>query len=1062
MTSTTSLQRKLPAFIASSALFTVVLAGLPIAGASPAAAGSLTTQTVTFEVAGAGPSGGGGVVTASKAMTVGDSMTLIVGGANGFNGGGAAGAGYSAGNGGGASEVQLAGSRVLVAGGGGGVGGSFYGNISAGGGAGGGAGDGSGGGQTNYDWVTGGGGGGGGTSTAGGGLGGDSPTCAGSGGGTSGGPGVGGNGSNGYSEGGGGGGGGGGYFGGGGGGATGDICDIPGGGGGGGSGYVDPSFTLLSSNPGANGGDGSIRISLDGGATWAATYGYTGAPVDYVVPAPPNPTSLTPSRVASDGGTHFTINGTDLGGVDAVTVGGLAAAFSANGDGTLDVVTPAGIANGSNTVSVHSTIDGSAAQDLAITGFETPAITSITPSVANEAGGTPVHITGTELLGSAVTVDGNPVQATVSGTDITFIAPAHAQGDATVTVQNLDASTSATLSYDAAPSITDVTPASGPLSGGETITISGDHFRGNPTVTLGSHSLTPVSVTPTSITAVVPAVSAAETDSLSVTTDIDTATLADAYSYVPGPDGSASPTDGPTSGQNFVTITGTNLWPSTATVAGQSATVIGNQDGSLSLDMPAHNAGTVPVVVTTPYGEMTFDYTYYAPPTIISVSPASGPITGTAVVLAGTGFDAPNLSVTAAGTTVTPAVTPTSLSFTMPAHASGDVNIVVTTDGGQAMSSYSYLDAPTLPIAISVPLAGGSISLQGQHLLGATATLDGQPLTIGNSDDSQLNTWLPAHAAGDASFVAQTAGGTASMTVHYAAVPVLQAATSSLVDTAFPITTINGEDLLDPTLITINGQPVAVLQSSADSATVMAPSLSLGRYDVTVHTAGGGATAPGLYAVTEHSFIQLSTDTTKPGGELTVSVHGYNPRSPVTVTMHSTPITLGTFTVGTDGRGTFTVHIPKNAEAGSHVIAVNGSDADGSPLTVNASLEVRSGATTPVSPKVPATPKDPVSRTTAALLDPVSTPIPAAPLARVSPDTRPVPATPAAKVKSAGKPSVASPIAKRSSGFGLAKAIGLDVLLGVAVLALVCVGWARRRHSRPEPVSPPPSRRGQQ
>ena len=120
-----------------------------------------------------------------------------------------------------------------------------------------------------------------------------------------------------------------------------------------------------------------------------------------------------------------------------------------------------------------------------------------------------MDITGTELLGSAILVYGNPVQATVSDTDATFIAPAHAQGDATVTVQNLDSSTSGTLSYDEAPSISSVTPDSGPIGGGDTITIDGDHFRGTPTVTLGSHSLTPVTVTSTSITAVVPAVSGA-------------------------------------------------------------------------------------------------------------------------------------------------------------------------------------------------------------------------------------------------------------------------------------------------------------------------------------------------------------------------------------------------------------------------------------------------------------------------------------------------------------------------------------------------------------------------
>jgi hypothetical protein len=78
---------------------------------------------------------------------------------------------------------------------------------------------------------------------------------------------------------------------------------------------------------------------------------------------------------------------------------------------------------------------------------------------------------------------------------------------------------------------------------------------------------------------------------------------------------------------------------------------------------------------------------------------------------------------------------------------------------------------------------------------------------------------------------------------------------------------------------------------------------------------------------------------------------------------------------------------------------------------------------------------------------PVSTAVPATPVARVSPETRPLPATPVAKLKPADESSVANPIAQRHSGFSWAKTIGLDVLLGGAVLALLIVGWARRRRS---------------
>ena len=481
----------------------------------------------------------------------------------------------------------------------------------------------------------------------------------------------------------------------------------------------------------------------------------------------------------------------------------------------------------------------------------------------------------------------------------------------------------------------------------------------------------------------------------------------------------------------------------------QSAAVVPNLDGTLSLDMPAQGSGTVPVVITTPYGSITFDYTYYDAPTITSISPESGPTTGAAVIVSGAGFDAPGLLVTAAGTPVTPDVTATSLSFTMPAHASGGVNVVVMTDGGQATDSYTYVDAPTLTLMdVTVPLGGGSISIEGQHLLGATATLDRLPLTIESSDATQLNTTLPTHGVGVATLILQTPGGTATLTVHYSAAPVLLMATSSLIDTAFPTTTISGESLADPTGVSIDGLPVAVFASTASSITVVAPSLPLGRYDVIVHTAGGSATAADLYAVTEHSAINLSTDTTKLGDALTIAVRGFNPLSAVTVTLHSTPVNLGTFRIGADGRRTLTVAIPMDTEAGSHVITVSGIDVDGAPLTVDASLEVASGATVPVTPAAAAALSVPViTPSAAAPAAPVSTPVPAVPVARVSSHAGPVPATPVAKGYPVRKPTAAGPISKGHPGSGLAQTVGLDLLVGLAVLALVLVGWKRRKRS---------------
>lgn len=225
--------------------------------------------SIAVEAAGAQAGGGfgsglaganGGTVTATIAVTPGESLRIFVGGAGetghhfaggagGFNGGATGGGnGYpGGGGGGGASDVRRASyalaDRLVVAGGGGGSGANNLGEAAAGGAGGGTTG------ATGAAGATGSGGGsgGGGTPTAGGTAG-----ATGGGGGTAGSGGVGG--SAGFGNG--GGGGGGGYFGGGGGGGGG-----AGGGGGGGSSFATGGATGVSHTQGNRAGHGRIVIT---------------------------------------------------------------------------------------------------------------------------------------------------------------------------------------------------------------------------------------------------------------------------------------------------------------------------------------------------------------------------------------------------------------------------------------------------------------------------------------------------------------------------------------------------------------------------------------------------------------------------------------------------------------------------------------------------------------------------------------------------------------------------------------------------------------------------------
>lgn len=231
----------------------------------PAGVTSITVQASggegSVESGGTTLTGKGGSVTATVAVTPGETLAVFVGGQapsspigpGGFNGGGSAPmqsppvVNNSAGGGGGASDVRQGGSalanRVIVAGGGGGGG---FKNFGGNGGAGGGLTAGAGG--TVFDSS----GGGGGTQTAGGAGG---AIFAGITAGASGQLGIGGAGGLGNVP---GGGGGGGYFGGGG---AGSSTSDPTSGGGGGSSFTAPGATNVAHTMGDHSGNGVVLIT---------------------------------------------------------------------------------------------------------------------------------------------------------------------------------------------------------------------------------------------------------------------------------------------------------------------------------------------------------------------------------------------------------------------------------------------------------------------------------------------------------------------------------------------------------------------------------------------------------------------------------------------------------------------------------------------------------------------------------------------------------------------------------------------------------------------------------
>ena len=169
------------------------------------------------------------------------------------------------------------------------------------------------------------------------------------------------------------------------------------------------------------------------------------------------------------------------------------------------------------------------------------------------------------------------------------------------------------------PTISSVSPNSGLLAGGTSITITGTYLTGATSVTVGGVDATSVVVvSATSITAVTPA-GTVGAKSVAVTTAYGTATATNAFTYFAPPTiSSVSPVTGSTTGGTAITITGTNLTGATSvTVGGVAATsVVVVSSTSVTAVTPAGTAGAKSVAVTTPGGTATATnaFTYVVPP----------------------------------------------------------------------------------------------------------------------------------------------------------------------------------------------------------------------------------------------------------------------------------------------------------------------------------------------------------------------------------------------------------------------------------------------------------------
>jgi hypothetical protein len=421
---------------------------------------------------------------------------------------------------------------------------------------------------------------------------------------------------------------------------------------------------------------------------------------------------------------------------------------------------------------------------VAVTGLTTPALTDDSGAF--------------RLDGIPVGTDNAPKAVSVTASAVNFFSQ--------TIVQTISCGSIVTLNFGARPSISAVTPSSGPIAGGTLVTVTGANLSGATSVSFGGVPGTGLDVaSPTSLSVTTPPHAAGSVDVVVTTPNGASETNAATFSYegppTPAPTVSGlAPSSGPIAGGTSVTISGSDFIGATSvTFGGVAATGLDVESASsLSVVSPAHAAGAVDVVVTTPGGSSatsagaTFTYVEapLAAPTVAGVSPSGGPVAGgTSVTITGTnltGATAVSFGGTAATEVV--AVDAAHVTATSPAHAAGAVDVVVTTPAGSSATSagdtFTYVEAPpAAPTVTGVspsggPVAGGtSVTITGTNLTGATAvSFGGLPAAVFSVlSATSVTATSPAHAAGPVDVVVTTPAGSsatsASATFTYADAP---------------------------------------------------------------------------------------------------------------------------------------------------------------------------------------------------------------------------------------------------------------------------------------------------
>ncbi len=534
-----------------------------------------------------------------------------------------------------------------------------------------------------------------------------------------------------------------------------------------------------------------------------------------------------------------------------------------------------------------------------------PSVTAISPSLGSALGGTPVTVTGTGFVNgsTSVSLGGVACGSLVfsSSTQVTCTTGAHAAGtvDAVVTVGTESGTLKNGFTYLPTITITSITPTAGTTAGGTPVTIVGTNFNFQTTVAIGGSSCTGLAIgSSTALTCSTPAHAAGAVNVVLTNPDATSATLTNGFTYVTPPTvTNVSASFGPIAGGATATITGTGFVDGATIKFGAitCGSVVFSSATTLTCVVPAGSPGPVAVSVTNPdlgVGSLgSGAYTYFAAPTVSTITPNGGPTAGgTAVVIRGTNFHS-TATVAIGGVdcgTLTVNST-TQISCTTGAHASGAVDVVVTSvsQTGTLTSGFTYRAAPTVSsvnLSSGSVVGGASVTITGTGFVtGATATFGGSTCTSPNvSNATTMTCTTPSHAAGAVSVVVTNpdnqSGSATAYTFNNVTPTVTAISPTSGSTSGATAVTLTGTGFITGTTASVDGVNCSsVVVVSTTSLTCVTGAHAAGLVNVTATTSGGTGTLTNGYTYREAPSISFVTPNVGPvAGGTPVTITGVN------------------------------------------------------------------------------------------------------------------------------------------------------------------------------------------